>query len=526
MSRFLLLTKISLLRFFDIKKVTNSKYKTERKKNIAKVILLLFIILYLSYYIYKITNLFLPGFISINMPNYILGLMFVITTIFILIHNIFKVKSSLFDFNDYDLLNSMPIKRSIIILSKIVSVYLLNLLYTFIIMVPSYIAYIKYTHDSFSLLYFILLFIIPVVPLLVSYILGIILSWLTSRFKNTNLAGFIINISIIVIVMVLSFKINSLDATALANNGMSLINRIDGFYPLTNVFMRLLNNFSFIDLLYFIMVPFILTLVFIYIINHFYIQIRTNLLKTNVKSDYKLKTYHVNSSLVSLYKKEMRKITSNPLYILNTVFGCILLIILVFCILIFNNNTLSNYLNIPDFSSFLRNHSIFIVAICCALSSTTYPSISLEGKSLWIMKMLPVSSDQIFLSKILVNLTFLVPTIIICGTFFGIYLHFSLIEFILIYLMPFMYALFISSIGLIYNLLFPKFDYDNEIRVIKQSFPSFLTIFTGMIASIIPMMISEINSGYMIIVTNIVLLVDIVLFLILHFYGRKRFREL
>ena len=162
----------------------------------------------------------------------------------------------------------------------------------------------------------------------------------------------------------------------------------------------------------------------------------------------------------------------------------------------------------------------------CAISSTTNSSISLEGKSFWILKMLPISVQKIFLSKILVNLTILVPTIIIGGTFFGIYLHLSLIEFIFIYLMPLSYALFASIGGLVFNILFPRFDYENEVRVIKQSLSVFLTIVIGLTLVIIPVAINTLDINYIMIITNFIFFIDIILMVVLYYYGERKIRSL
>jgi ABC-2 type transport system permease protein len=526
MNKFLLITKINLLSFFNLQRVTNSKYKKERKRNVFKVLFFIAIILYLSYYVYEMTLHLMPGFISINMPIQVLGVMFTVTSLFIFFYNLFKVKNILFDFKDYELLNSLPIKRSTIILSKLTSTYLLNLLYTFVIMIPSFIAYTKFLHVSFGLLYFILLFIIPVIPLLLSYIVGIIISWLSSFFPNKNIGSYIINLSIIIIVMLLSFRLDNMDSLALATKGMDIFDKVGKFYPLSYIFINLLNNFNIVDLFVFILIPVILTYIFILIINNFYGIIRDGLLKSVVKGDYKVRMYKRSSQVISLYHKELKKYLSNSMYVLNTIFGCILIIVMILGIILFSDNTIEKYLHISNFGTFLKQNIIFMLSLCSALSCTTHPSISLEGKSLWIMKMLPVSSDKILFSKMLVNLTFVVPTILIAGTFFGIYLHFSLLEFLLIYITPLMYTIFISTLGLIFNLLFPNFNYDNEIKVIKQSMPAFLTIFVGMLVTVIPFTIGNIDIIYIAFITSILFIINISLIVFLHYYGNYRIKRL
>ena len=139
------------------------------------------------------------------------------------------------------------------------------------------------------------------------------------------------------------------------------------------------------------------------------------------------------------------------------------------------------------------------------------------------MKSIPVKPDAIFLSKIMVNLTILVPIVIISATFFGIYLHLPAVDMILLYLLPLAYSVFAAISGLIINLMFPKFDFDNEIRVIKQSLSVFLTMMIGFAIVIVPFSLLD---GKILLITCFMIIVDIMLAMILHFYGERKFIRL
>lgn len=526
MSKFWLITKINILNFFNIKTISNSKYKSERKKNSLKILFVIFIVLYISWYIYIMCKELMPAFVMLGEPIYLLALLFTITSMYILYANIFKIKSTLFDFKDYDLLMSLPIKRNIVISSKIGSLYILNLFYALIVMVPGYLAYIRFADLPYDVLYFILIFTIPIVPILLSSIVGIILAWLTSFIKNKNIGTYIIYISVIFLAFFISYKMNEMDSTKVSMESINLVNTVSRYYPLTNNYINLLNKITIVDLIVYFMIPLFLGAVFILLTNKFYIGIRTRLLRTSVKDDYEVRNYTTNSSLIGLYKKELKRYITCPIYLINSSFGCILIFVMIIALLIFNDNSIANVINMPDFSEMIKGNVFMILAMVCAMSSTTSSSISLEGKSYWIMKMLPVSSDKIILSKVMLNLTVLIPTILISGTFFGIYLHFGLAEFLLIYLVPFVYAIFISIIGILFNLMFPRFDYETEIKVVKQSLAVFLTILVGFLAIIVPLTLHKITIDYLIFLTIIISLIDVILGIVIHYYGKKKFIKL
>ena len=526
MNKFLIITKINLLSFFNLQKVNNSKYKSVNKKNYMRLLILIIAFLYLSYYVYYLSSNLLPGLITLNAPELLFGILFLIVSVFVITSNLLRIKGVLFDFKDYDLLFSLPIKRNTILLSKITSLYILNLIYTMLFMIPGLLAYIKVLPFSNILLYFLLLFIIPIVPMIISIIMGVFMSLLTSKFINKTVGSYVINILIIAVSFFISFKLNDMNSLDMANGGLNLVSNIGGFYPIVNIFLRIITNFQIVDLFIFLIIPVILLMIMLLVLNRLYDRIRNNLIKSYTNDNYKIKKYENNKPMVSLYKKEMKRFFSNPMYPLNTIFGCLLLIFLVFGILIFNDNTIAKLLNVEELGEFLSKSILLVICILCAISSTTHCSISLEGKSLWIIKMIPLETIKILMSKILVNLTFLVPTIIFTSTFFGIYLQLDLIDFLLLYLMPLSYAIYTSNIGLLFNLMYPKFDYTNEVQVIKQTLPVFLTMIIGIISVILPLSIRELTTNYCLIITLVVFAVDILLFIIIDTYGIKKLNRL
>ena len=525
MSKFWLITKINILNFFNIKSLNNSKNKNN-KKSVFKGLLILFIILYIAWYIYFICKEMMPTFIVIGKPIYLLALLFTASSLYILYANIFKIKSTLFDFKDYDLLMSLPIKRNIVITSKIASLYILNLIYALIVMIPGYIAYISYADLPCDILYFILILTIPIVPILISSIIGILLAWLTSFIKNKNIGSYIIYISMIIFAFFISYSSSGMDSEKMTTGSINLVNTFSRYYPLTNNYINLLESFKILDLVIYFGVPIVLAIIFVLLINKVYIGIRTRLLRTNVKRDYVIKTYNYNNSLISLYKKELKRYLSCPIYVINTAFGCILLLMMIVALLLFNDNTIGEFMQIPNFSEQIKNYIFMIMSMACVMSCTTNSSISLEGKSLWIIKMLPVNVRNILLSKIMVNLTLLVPTVIISGTFFGIYLHLNMIEFLIIYLMPLAYAIFISLMGVVLNLMFPRFDYESEIKVVKQSMAVFLSILIGFIVVFVPGLLHDYSISYFSLVTLIIYVINVILYIGMNRYSNNKFIKL
>ena len=62
----------------------------------------------------------------------------------------------------------------------------------------------------------------------------------------------------------------------------------------------------------------------------------------------------------------------------------------------------------------------------------------------------------------------------------------SLLELFWLIVIPAAYLVFMCVAGITANLAFPVFDWENEVRVVKQSASMLVTMLTGMVSSILP----------------------------------------
>jgi len=155
-------------------------------------------------------------------------------------------------------------------------------------------------------------------------------------------------------------------------------------------------------------------------------------------------------------------------------------------------------------------------------------SISLEGRSLWILKSLPVTPGTIYKSKIAVNLTIISPALI-DAVILGVVLKTGVLPILYMELSAMVCAVFISEYGLLINLLFPNFSWTSETVVIKQSVAALVSIFSGIGVVGIQFLFllfmpsqAAANLGYI----GLVAILDVILYRILMTYGKRRFAAL
>ena len=527
MSNYFRLVLINLKTFFNIDKVLNAKNNEELKKGILKVLLVVALIGYFGYFIYDFSNQMLEGLKVLDIEYVLLAIFFCFSSSFIIFSNINKINGILFNYKDYDILMSLPIKKSTIILSKLTTLYLSNLLYVLVLMIPSLIAYVRVASVNFVFypVFILTLLLIPLIPLIISTILGTIITTITSKFRLKTLVNLIITLLFMFVIMFFSYKMENLSNVDIANLGTSITSKFNQIYPLTRSYINIIKDNDIKSLLIFIVVPIVLFYIFIKVINKFYIKINNNLSRSYKVKNYKLRVKKESSSLKALYKKELKRFLSSPIYLLNSGIGSILLVISVICLVFVGKGKIDEFIGIEGLSTMFMTTGPIIMGIFCALSCTTHSAISLEGKNLWIMKSIPVSPMTIYISKILVNLTILVPSILISAVALSIYLKTSFVTFIFLLITPIIYGIFISLVGLILNLSFPNFNYTNEVRVVKQSLPAFASLLLGFIVGLIPLNIKYTISSnlFVFIVTMVIFVINIFLYIYLDKVWTKKF---
>jgi len=119
------------------------------------------------------------------------------------------------------------------------------------------------------------------------------------------------------------------------------------------------------------------------------------------------------------------------------------------------------------------------IAICCSTTIISAPSLSMEGKSLWIVRSAPVSSGEILTAKAYLHILVSLPFILISATICNFVVRDGLVVTLLMYLLPIAVTTLFAFFGVIVNLKFPKFDWINETAAVKQGASTMITMFAG-----------------------------------------------
>jgi ABC-2 type transport system permease protein len=531
MKKIWLLTKIQLGTALDLNMSLGNK-KNKKNKGILFYGGIIFVCLILSFSSFTYSFMLGSSLNMIGLTELLPELMMAVTCVVTLMTTIYKVKGILFDFKDYDMVMSLPVKTSHIVTSRLLLLYSINILFTIIIMIPAAIAYgiIARPTILFYIFSALIVFLIPLVPMILATVIGTIITVISARFKHSNIVNIIFTLALFTFFMISSFTMGD-TAQEMGEITAALTKQVDSIYPLARMYRMAVINYDGISMAAFIAVSLLAFLLFAKIVGFKFKAINTNISAKHTRANYKMGSLTQTSPFAALYKKELKRFFSSTIYVLNTSISVVMMIVAAIAVLFFSKEQLAAALEIPEMASMLGALMPIIVSFMVSMVYITACSISLEGKNLWILKAAPVPPITIFQSKIAVSLTLVIPAVILDGILFSIGLKLTWKEMLFQFAMPIAYSFFAAIMGLIINLKLPNLNWTSEITVIKQSFAALVAMFSGMITAAIPfVLIVMIPGGNTFFINGVTTIVVSLLALLLYRYlctkGEKLFHSL
>ncbi len=532
MKQIWLLTKIQLRSAFDFVMITSNKNRERKSKGYTFLVSFLLIICIISaasfsysYAIGMILN-------TIGMLKLLPEMMMAVTCVITIITTINKVKGTLFGFKDYDLVMSLPVRTSKVVASRLILLYIINITFTLIIMIPAAIAYGMLAKASlyFYVTSLVTVIFIPVIPMITASFLGTVITVIASKFRHSNLINLIFTFALLTGIMGVSLFTGDSEEK-LGQMSAVLIKQVDGIYPLAGMYRKAVCELDVISLMIFLFVSILFFILFATLVGYKFKAINTCLIATKTSADYKIGRLEQASPFKALYRKELRRFFSSSLYIMNTAFGVVMMTIGAVATIFLSPETLANIMEVPETAGFIGTLAPVLVSVCITMTFITACSISLEGKNLWILKISPVLAKTIFQSKIAVSLTITLPAIILDGILLTVGLKLSFAESVLLIVMPAAYAFFTAISGLIINLSLPNLNWTTEVSVIKQSAASMVATFGGMFAAAFPALLLYVFRDFSSVYVNafstlVIVIVTIILYHYLNTKGEKKFLEL
>lgn len=467
------LLKVRFTNEFKLNQIVNKNHR-----NSHMIMMLISILILITTVIMSLT-LFTSQLVQFGLGQWIPLIYWLMCHILLLIFNAFIIYPNFFDFQDFDLLRSLPIRLSTILVSRFLFWYLIEAVLVFTICIVPLLSFgYALSLVPFSLVWLLLLSsIAPAVTIALSLLACGLALKVSQHFKRSKTVYNLLNLSVILLIAVIpiitTIKLVQLDLSTMLS-GANIIYLLIRLENITIPFTNLTSILSW--LLISLVIVFGSLTYLIYDFNQLNVRLHNNSLD-QVKSQKKQRT--VMSALIH---KELRLFLNVSVYLFNTAIIIITVPIAVSILFFLPENIVDLIrLGIQAYLPLLP----IILAGTLALMNTTSVSLSLEGKHINSLSALPIGQDKIYQSKVYFNhILFIPPTLLSCMMLI-IVLELGLMDSFFLILVPVLMVVFSGWVGMLFNSLFQNYLWDNETQVVKQSVPVLLSLLTLIAVSIV-----------------------------------------
>ena len=362
--------------------------------------------------------------------------------------SIFNTYAGLYLPKDNDLLLSMPVPVSSLVAARLSGVYLMGLMYSAVVILPAVIVYWATVGVTASAVLggLVLTLLISLAVLVLSCALGWVAAKISQKLRNKSLVVVLASLVFIGLYYFVYFKAQSVLQDLLANAGTYGAQIRSRAYPLY-LFGSVGTGSGAAMLAVTAAVAALCGLMWV-LLSRSFLHIATSTGKT-ARRTYRETALRRRSVDGALLHRELAHFAANPAYMLNCGLGTFLMPICAAAVL-WKGGSLFAMLD-ALFADTEGSVPVMLCVLLCGLASMnlmTAPSVSLEGKSLWLMQSLPVEPWQALRAVMAVFAA--------------------------------SYALLGALAGLTLGVKMPVLTWTDQLMPIKQSAPVMLTLFGGM----------------------------------------------
>ncbi len=171
-------------------------------------------------------------------------------------------------------------------------------------------------------------FLAPLLPMVLSAVASTLILSAALRFKYRNLATILLSVGAVLLVVGASFRMQNMNAEDFAAIGQAAAQQVNAVYPPAALLSGALNHGSILYFLYFVLLSLGSTGLFLLLMSLSFAKLNTALFSHHTREAYKMQRLGTASPLAPIYKKELRRLMSSSIYLLNTSVGEILLLVL------------------------------------------------------------------------------------------------------------------------------------------------------------------------------------------------------
>ncbi len=484
----------------------------------------------------------LLGFLGAQVIVFVLGLLYVM--------------SKYYFSNDLALLIPLPVKPSYILGSKFVTLMFSEYLTSLPIILPFIFIYgIRGGEGAVYWIYsFLLILMLPVVPLVLSSILVMFFMKYTNIGKKKDLIRTLSAVLFIVLMIYIQLKINTVAQKALLQGNDFLINLVKdsnllvkklglGFPPSMWASLSLSNYLNITGLGYLSIFVGVGVLGFIVMIllseGLFFdglignIEVSASKGKTGRKLSIRDSTVQTKPYL-ALAKKEITMLFKTPIYLFNSIGGVIAVpIIMVMSAVTGGGGDKDSVIKFieskPEFVALVGIGFITAMGMLNSIGATTF---SREGKNFWIQRVLPIKARDQIVGRVLSSVAIQVLGLVALLGALAFVIKLRLSTIVLIVVLGLLGSIPMTQIGMVIDIIRPSLKWTNPQQAMKQNFNVLFgmglgTLYAGGIGLLVFKLIDRIDINLIFIVLAVIFIIStVILYYVLEKLIVKQFEVL
>lgn len=491
-----LLTGISLCNLFGINELRHTRDKGKKLRAAGLGVVWILVLFMLACYF----GGYAWGLAALGLEETIPTVLAVTVSGAVLIFSFFKAGSVIFLRRDYELLQPLPVKTAAVITSRFLTMYVTDLMLSVLVMLPGLAVYAMHVRPGmlFGVYAVVGMGFLPLLPLTAATILGALILAVSARWKHKNL----VNIGLTLLLtlgalggsVLLSWQGGVSGGTdqlqdLLTGAAVLLKEKIGALYPPASWFGDALTLQDGGRILLLVGVSAAVFLGFTAVLQRHFSGICTALCADSARGGFSMKEGGRSGLLASLWKRELIRYAASPIYVTNTIVGYILMTAVSAVLLIAGPERLTELLGVsalPGTRGIIEKLLPFLLGLLAAMMPPSCSAVSMEGRQWWLMQTLPVPTGLLYAAKLLANLSVALPFYLVSEILCLAAVKPGPAGAAGLVLIPALYIVGSAAAGLFINSRLPIFDWDSEVRVVKQSASVLLTMLLGMAAGIIP----------------------------------------
>ena len=236
---------ISLIKTCMSSDMSLFKIKNRSKSRTVKMILPLLLAIFVFYCIYYYAGIVIEPLAKVKLEYILLSLFVFLTFLVTSMEGIYKSSSLLFNCKDDNLLLSLPVKKRTVLFIRIFKFYIFELLYNSLFLAPAMLVYSLNVNVgmTYYIVSFFMLLLLPIIPVFISCIIGMFISFTASKFKFKNIVQIIVTTLFLLVMFYLSYNLESV-AKNIATNAKSINEIITKIYYPAGVYAKLITSFN------------------------------------------------------------------------------------------------------------------------------------------------------------------------------------------------------------------------------------------------------------------------------------------